>query len=150
MAGDVGEPQRARVVDQQPSSLALSGPVVDPGDSRLTHPDRDEVRQSAILIQHAQCRVAGVDQRDRGSTIRRSTASSSKAPRQRQPLPASDAPGRAYLANSAGGLAVRKAGHRAVDAGESGGSLEIPRRLPPCAGRITILDRRFRYAQRAE
>ena len=66
VAGDLGEPQRVGVFDQQPEQPTPLWPVVNSGDGPLIHPDRDEVRQPAVFADHAERAVAGVHQRDRG------------------------------------------------------------------------------------
>ena len=41
-------------------------PVIDRGDLRLVQPDGDEFGQPAVVPDHAECPIAGLDQRHRG------------------------------------------------------------------------------------
>ena len=67
---DVGQAQRAGVVDQQAEQAAALGPVVDPGDLVLAQADRDELGQppfpAVIVADDAERAVGRVDQADRG------------------------------------------------------------------------------------
>ena len=64
--GDVGQPQRPGIVDQQAEQAASLGPVVDPRDLVLAQADRDELGQPLVLTDDAQRPVGRVDEPDRG------------------------------------------------------------------------------------
>ena len=68
--GDVGQPQRPRVVDQQAEQAAALGPVVDPRDLVLAQADRDELGQpqfpAVVVTDDAERAVGRVHQADRG------------------------------------------------------------------------------------
>jgi hypothetical protein len=67
--GDVGQPQRPGIIDQQAEQAASFGPVVDPGDLVLAQAHRDELGQPLALVplaDDAERAVGRVDQADRG------------------------------------------------------------------------------------
>src|SRR6476659_8455726 len=68
--GDVGQAERAGIVDQQAEQAAAFGPVMDPRDLALAQADRDELGQpqfpAVLVADDAECAVGGVHQADRG------------------------------------------------------------------------------------
>ena len=66
MRGDVAEPQRARLLDEQPEQAAPLGPVVDLGDLTLGQADRDEFHEALVIADHAERPVASIDEVHRG------------------------------------------------------------------------------------
>jgi hypothetical protein len=66
VARDLSEPQRPRVLDQQPKQSPSFRPVINSGDNRLIQPDRDEVRQPAVLADNTKRAIAGVHEGNRG------------------------------------------------------------------------------------
>jgi hypothetical protein len=71
MTGQVSEPERDRLPDQQPEDPLAPGQVTDPGDQLLAHACVHELFQLSVTAEHAECRVPGTD----------------KVPRRRHDLP---------------------------------------------------------------
>ena len=62
MTGQVSEPQRDRLADQQPEDPLAPGQLTDPCDQLLVHPRVHELFQLPVTAQHAERRVPGTDQ----------------------------------------------------------------------------------------
>ena len=62
MTGQVSEPQRDRLPDQQPENPPAPGQLTDPGGQLLIHPRVHELFQLPVPAQHAERRVPGTDQ----------------------------------------------------------------------------------------
>jgi hypothetical protein len=61
MTGQVSEPQRDRLPDQQPEDPPAPGQLTDPGGQLLIHPGVHELFQLPVTAQHAERRVPGTD-----------------------------------------------------------------------------------------
>ena len=61
MTGQVSEPQRDRLPDQQPENPPAPGQLTDPSDQLLVHPCVYELFQLPVTAQHAERRVPGTD-----------------------------------------------------------------------------------------
>ena len=134
--GDVGQPQRAGVVDEQAEQAAALGPVVDPGDLVLAQPDRDELGQppfaAVIVADDAECAVGRVDQADRGLDDPPEEWTPGPG-RSRSPRPprAGRASGPWSPAPPAAGSAARRAARRAAGSEAAPGGPRVPPSGPP-------------------
>ena len=61
MTGQVSEPQRDRLPDQQPEYPPTPGQLTDPSDQLLVHPCVHELFQLPVTAKHAERRVPGTD-----------------------------------------------------------------------------------------
>ena len=61
MTGQVSEPQRDRLPDQQPEDPPAPGQLTDPSDQLLVHPCVHELFQLPVTAEHAERRVPGTD-----------------------------------------------------------------------------------------
>jgi hypothetical protein len=64
VAGDVGHPQRVRVLDEQAEQAAALRPVVDLGDLGGVEAYRDELGEPLVLANDAERAVPGIDELD--------------------------------------------------------------------------------------
>ena len=61
MTGQVSEPQRDRLPDQQPENPPAPGQLTDPAGQLLVHPCVHELFQLPVTAEHAERRVPGTD-----------------------------------------------------------------------------------------
>ena len=61
MTGQVSEPQRDRLPDQQPENPLTPGQLADPSDQLLVHPCVHELFQLPVTAKHPESRVPGTD-----------------------------------------------------------------------------------------
>jgi hypothetical protein len=61
VTGQVSEPDRDRLPDQQPEDPPAPGQVTDPGGLFLVHARVHELFQLSVTAQHAKSRVPGTD-----------------------------------------------------------------------------------------
>ncbi len=65
--GEVGQPQRAGVGDEQTEEAVTAGQVADLGPGGRIDADGDEVAEpDALGVEHAECAVVGADEGGRG------------------------------------------------------------------------------------
>ena len=66
MLADVGQAERLGVDNQEPEDPEALREGADAGAGLVVDADRDELREAgAGIVEHTQCAVAGVDERDR-------------------------------------------------------------------------------------
>jgi hypothetical protein len=61
MTGQVSEPERDRLPDQQSEDSPAPGQLTDPGDQLLVHACVHELFQLSVTAQHAERRIPGTD-----------------------------------------------------------------------------------------